>query len=211
MQGVNRFIRDANWFAMVVAVVGGVFLVTMVANASSTISTGISTGGTLDVTGATTLSSTLAVTSLSTLTGGFVSQASSTVSGGAFTSAGALYASSTMNVTGLATLSGNASTTALIVGGDSTHGTVAGIVFGTCAVNPGSISASSTVVTTCTATGVRLLDKVFVTPQNEPNQIIFVGASSTAADTIQIALYNTGATRGAFDPGSQTWSWMAIR
>lgn len=104
------------------------FLVTLmvvsVASASTTINTNIDTGGTLAVTGATTLSSTLAVTGVTTLTGlsthtaGFVAQASSTVVG-AFTTTGAVAHGSTLAVTGattltgLATLNGGASTTAL--------------------------------------------------------------------------------------------------
>jgi hypothetical protein len=213
MRGVKIFIRNANWFSMSVAVVAGVFLVTLFANASSTISTDISTGGVLGVTG------------LSTLTGGYVSQASSTVSGGAFTSAGALYASSTMNVTGLSTLTGGylsqASSTVVgtttITGPGNSAGLVLAstaisqLLFGTCAVNPGAIAASTTVVATCAATGVNTGSKVFVTPASSTNQVVFTSASSTGTGTISIAFYNIGSPSGSVTPTALTFSWLAIQ
>lgn len=61
--------RSNNW-AVVALVVMFVFAFVSVVQAATTISTNISTGGTLSVTGAATLSSTLAVTGASTLTGG---------------------------------------------------------------------------------------------------------------------------------------------
>lgn len=85
------------------------------------------------------------------------------------------------------------------------------LLFGTCSVDLPAIAASSTAVATCTATGVTTADKVFVTPASAPNQIIFTSASSTAADTIQVAAYNTGATEGSINPAAATWSWMAVR
>ncbi len=85
------------------------------------------------------------------------------------------------------------------------------LLFGTCSVDFGAIAASTTVMATCTATGVTTTDKVFVTPASLENQIILVSASSTAADTIQVAAYNTGATVGSINPAAATWSWMGIR
>ncbi len=212
MRGVKTFIRNANWFSMSVAVVAGVFLVTLFASASSTISTDISTGGVLGVTG------------LSTLTGGYVSQASSTVTS-TFTTAGALYASSTVNVTGLSTLTGGylsqASSTVVgtttITGPGNSAGLVLNttaisqLLFGTCAVNPGAIAASTTVVATCAATGVNTGSKVFVTPASSTNQIVFTSASSTGTGTISIAFYNIGSPSGSVTPTALTFSWLAIQ
>ena len=159
---------------------------------------------------------------------GFVSQASSTVAS-TFTISGALYASSTANVTSLSTLTGGfVSQASSTVVGTTTIGVVAGsgnstglvlgsqavnqFLFGTCAVSPGGITGSTTVSTTCSATGVNAGSKVFVTPQNEPTGIIFTGASSTGAGVIQVSLYNAGATSSAaYNPGSQTWSWFAVQ
>src|SRR5262245_42136604 len=61
--------QGSGWMAAVVAALS-VFAIVSVVQAATTISTDISTGGTLAVTGASTLSSTLDVTGLSTLTGG---------------------------------------------------------------------------------------------------------------------------------------------
>lgn len=188
MQKVITFVRNANWFAMSVSVVAGVFFITAVANASSTISTNISTGGTLDVTGAATLSSTLGVTGLSTLTGGFVSQASSTV-------------------VATTTIVGPGNSAGLVLNTTA----ISQLLFGTCAVNPGAITASTTVVATCTATGVNTGSKVFVTAASSTNQIVFTSASSTGANTISIALYNIGSPSGDVTPTALTFSWLAIQ
>ncbi|MBI4088277.1 hypothetical protein HY418_02765 [Candidatus Kaiserbacteria bacterium] len=200
MQKVITFVRNANWFAMSVSVVAGVFFITAVANASSTISTNISTGGTLDVTGAatlsstlgvtgaSTLSSTLGVTGLSTLTGGFVSQASSTV-------------------VATTTIVGPGNSAGLVLNTTA----ISQLLFGTCAVNPGAITASTTVVATCTATGVNTGSKVFVTAASSTNQIVFTSASSTGANTISIALYNIGSPSGDVTPTALTFSWLAIQ
>lgn len=114
----------------------------------------------------------------------------------------------------LTTLTGltNASTTLASFGSSGT--TIAGIVFGTCAVDPQSITASSSalVATSCSAAGVVSGDKVFVTaPTALEDTLILVGASaSTTANYIEIKLHNTGNT-GDVDGASRTWSWMAIR
>jgi len=57
--------------------------------------------------------------------------------------------------------------------------------------------------------------EVFVTPYITDASIIFTSASSTAADTIQVSVYNTGWVSGtpgtAVDPADNTWSWMAVK
>src|SRR3989344_5795571 len=55
MKSSFSFIKDARFPMMIVSVLAGVLFVTMAVNASTTISTNVSTGGTLDVTGLTTL------------------------------------------------------------------------------------------------------------------------------------------------------------
>lgn len=75
MKGVISFIREAHWGSMAVAVVAGVLFVTMVANATTTISTDIVTGGgvyatsSANIDGAVTLGSTLSVAGNVTVTG----------------------------------------------------------------------------------------------------------------------------------------------
>jgi fibronectin-binding autotransporter adhesin len=163
---MNTFLTRGQGWVAVALVVACVFAGVGIVQAATTISTNISTGGTLSVTGAATLSSTLAVTGASTLTGG-----------------------ATVGSSGTA---------------------ITQVLFGTCTVTLGSITASTTAITTCTATGVTTSDKVFVTPYITNNGIFMVSASSTAADTIQIAVHNVGYT-GAVNPDDNSWRWMAIR
>jgi fibronectin-binding autotransporter adhesin len=109
MQGVTKFIRNANWLSIMAASVAGTFLVVSVANATTTISTDISTGGnvyassTMAVTGAVNLYSTLNVTGVTT-----VGNASSTLltNSGASWFGGAITDTSTLTVSGTATHSG---------------------------------------------------------------------------------------------------------
>ena len=165
----------------------GLLISAMAANASSTISTNISTGGTLTVdttsilTGAVTMSSTLIV-------------------------AGTLTATGAIN-TATASSTGLVKVDSLTVGSGTT---VSNLLFGTCYVNLPSAVASSTVVADCTATGVTTSSKIFVTVASSTNHIIFTGASTTAVDTIQVSVYNTGVL-GTINPDGAVWSWMAVR
>ncbi len=231
-------------------VIVGVFAVVALAQAVTTISTDITTGGALSVTGLTTLGN-ASSTILSAYTAYFGGSATTTIS-----STGAVSILGTLNVTGLTTL-GNASstilsagfaefgstgtttittagwigvastspTTALGVTGTTTSSTgmrigalgsgITMMQFGTCAVDFPSTNASTTSVANCTANGVSTLDRVFITPQNVPNQFVVTGASSTAAgNVIQISGFNLGTQGGAgsaVDPASATYSWMAVR
>lgn len=177
---------------------------------------------TLMVTGAATLHNTLAVTGITTLTGALnFGTASSTAGGTALlkvptinSDTGAIsFGNENLTTTGAinfatASSTGLANLDSAAIGNGTT---VDQFLFGTCTVNFGSITASSTAVTTCSATGVTTGHKVFLTPVLTDNQIIFTSASSTANNVIQVAAYNTGATVGAIDPASATWAWMAIK
>ncbi len=90
---------------------------------------------------------------------------------------------------------------------------ISALLFGTCAYTPGvAITASTTKSTNCTsATGVISTDRVFVTPRNLDANLIFVSASSTADDVIQVSVFNTGIATGTFQPTPATWDWMVIR
>lgn len=106
----------------------------------------------------------------------------------------------------------NASGTAVSIG----NGTpLKKLLFGSCTVTIGSVIASTTAMATCTATGVVPGDKVVVIPYINNPSIIFNSASSTAADTIQVAVYNTGWVSGAsgvaVNPNDNSWTWMAMR
>ncbi|MBI2627908.1 MAG: hypothetical protein HYW71_00520 [Candidatus Niyogibacteria bacterium] len=90
---------------------------------------------------------------------------------------------------------GTASSTSLVVGGDSTNGTITGIISGICTFSNKTIAASTTVGVQCAATGVRTGDRVFVTATSSlPQNFIISSASSTAADTIGLYIYNSGQT-----------------
>lgn len=174
----------------------------------------LSVAGTLGVTGASTLSSTLTVSGLSSF-----GQASSTRFSVFDTAYFGGSATSTFSSAGALTLAGNlvlttASSTGLAsldsIKISAVGDTISDIQFGTCTVTIGSITASTTAMATCTATGVTTTHKVFVTPYITDNGIFMVSASSTDVDTIQVAVHNVGYT-GAINPADNVWSWMAIK
>ena len=180
--------------------------------AATTVGNSVSIGGTLGVTGATTLSSatlssTLAVTGATTLS------ATTTISANGASVLGVNNLSG-VPIFEVDTTNSRASTTALAIGGGTT---VSKLLFGTCAVDPQSITmgTSSPVSTSCAATGVVSGDTVFVTPpidtEGASNWLQFEGASaSSTTGYIEITLFNASSTRNIDGP-SRTWKWMAIR
>ncbi|HEY4482890.1 MAG TPA: hypothetical protein VI953_01820 [Candidatus Paceibacterota bacterium] len=206
-----------------------VLLIGQVVGASSTISTNISTDGTLSVTGIVNASSTLQATGDITTYGGgtfgnsatadqyvFVGtlQASSTALFGGQANfydsigVGTATPATTVGIVGTTTM-----TRGLVVGGATTGTPISAVMMGTCTYNPGAaIVASTTLSTNCTgATGVRNGDRVFVTPRSLANYLTLTSASSTATDdVVQVSVYNMG-YGGPITPASATWSWMAIR
>ena len=92
---------------------------------------------------------------------------------------------------------------------------VTALRFGTCTFDPASMNASTTRSTNCTsATGVRANDRVFVTLRSMPNGIVFVSASSTADNVIQITISNTGwgpPNGAAINVPSTQIDWMSLR
>jgi len=96
---------------------------------------------------------------------------------------------------------GTASSTNLIVGGDSTNGNLAGMIFGTCNIVTKTIAATSTAGVACTsATGITTSYTVFVQatssltahlkPANATSEFVITGASSTAVNTIGVQIFN---------------------
>ena len=233
-----KFEKTSRFFALTTGIVLSVLLVVGIVSAATTISTSITTGGSLTVSGSATLGDASGDVILST--GGFQASSTALFGSGTtfygnltvdkaatttvtFNQAGINFDSNTFvidpnaNRVGVLTATPNttlevvglASTTQLVVGGNGS--TLGGVVFGTCVVDFGSITASTTLSANCTATGVRTSDVVFVTPTATTTRLIFTSASSTAANTIQVSMYNTGATGGVVDPDASTWGWMAIR
>lgn len=126
MKGFANWAYNASWFTLGIAVASVLLFGIVAVQASTTISANIETGGTLGVSGLSSLAgfqstasssvgSTLNVTGVSTLAG-LVSSASSTFTG-------ALQASSTLQATGATTLFGTLSVTgASTLTGDITGG-----------------------------------------------------------------------------------------
>lgn len=179
---------------------------------------GGSATSTFSSTGALSLISTLNVTGVTTLTGNLVLTTASSTGTVKFSTinsdTGAIsFSDENLTTTGAMnfdTASSTGATAFHTVKVSSVGDVVSDIQHGTCTVTIGSITASSTAMATCTATGVTTSHKVFVTPYITNNGIFMVSASSTADNTIQIAIHNVGYT-GAVDPADNVWSWMALR
>ena len=150
-----------------------------------------------------------ASTSMIDMSDGFVSSASSTVDA-ALTVSGAFRGQGAVTATGLTTL-GSASTTVLSttgnlyvngvattsqlnVGGTVTGCTISSIIFGSCTLGQVTVAASSTAAGSCTgATGITTSHKVFVSATSSLHaDFIIQAASSSAADTLSVYLYNSG-------------------
>jgi len=101
---------------------------------------------------------------------------------------------------------GEVSVGALIVGDNDT---VYGIEFGTVAVDPASINATTRGATTFTLTGAATTDIIIVNPPSTlDDDLIFAGAAITAADTVTVYLYNP--TAGAINQAEATFSYCWI-
>ena len=119
--------------------------------------------------------------------------------------AGALISETTIEGVDI-TASNAVSVGALQVGDNDT---VYGIEFGTVAIDPASINATSRGATTFTLTGAATTDIIIVNPPSTLNDdLIFAGAAVTAADEVSVYLYNP--TAGSIDQASATFSYVWI-
>ena len=134
--------------------------------------------------------------------------ATTTASNGNFVTQGSVGVASSSPYVALGVTGTTTSSAGMVIG--ATGSPINKLLVGTCTVTAGSITASSTLSVDCAATGVATGDKVFVTPYISDNGIVFVSASSTATNVIQVSLFNVGLT-GAVNPADNLWSWMAIR
>lgn len=163
-----------------------VFAFVSVVQAATTISTNISTGGTLTVTGASTLTgavsaeSTLAVTGAATL-------------------------SSTLAVTGVSTLSGG-----VAVG--ATANTVTDMSIGYCTIPATTVAASSTAFANCTTNiTISTSDRVIVQATSSlPANFLIQAASTTGATTINVRIFNSGTIAGTAT-GINSFNFWAAR
>ena len=76
-------------------------------------------------------------------------------------------------------------------------------------INPASIAAATSAEQTFTVTGLTTADKVFVIKPSATAGVGIVNARVSAADTLAITFMN--ATAGAVDPGSESYTVVAIR
>jgi len=84
------------------------------------------------------------------------------------------------------------------------------IADGTVAVDPASISATSSAETSVTIAGVAAGDIVmFNVPASLETGLVFSGARVSAADTVQLRLTNVTAI--SVDGASRTWSYIVFR
>lgn len=205
MKSLVSYVTRSTFTVVTAAVVGVLFVVGLV-SAATTISTNISTGGTLSVTGASTLAA-ASTTLLSANFAQFGGTGTTTVTTAGWLGVGTTSPTTELGVTGTTTSSAGARIGA--VGSGITQ-----LLFGTCAVDFPNAVASTTVVANCTATGVSTLDKVFVTPASTTDFMIITGASSTGSNTIQISAFNLGTQGGAgaaVNMDTKIYSWMAVR
>jgi len=84
--------------------------------------------------------------------------------------------------------------------------TVYGIEFGTVALDPASIAATTKGTVTFTLTGAATTDLIVMNPPALNDDLIFAGASVTAADTVTVYIYNP--TAGAINDTERTWSYI---
>ncbi|HEY9582706.1 MAG TPA: hypothetical protein VJK09_00085 [Candidatus Paceibacterota bacterium] len=210
----NDFLKYAGAVAICLSVVGMV-------SAATTISTDISTGGTLAVTGASTLTGAVTHSASTTLANDlwFSEAATSTVG---FATAGLNFDSSTFvidpnsNMVGILTatpataleVAGTASSTNTVVGGGTS---LAKIVSGICQIPATTVTASSSAHADCTATGIAAGDRVFLQATSSlAANFIIQSASSSAAGNINLRIFNTGHIGGTAAGPAAIYYW-AVR
>jgi len=108
----------------------------------------------------------------------------------------------TLHVGGAASIDG-----ALTIGTSSVS--IAKIIGGVCSVEfVGTLVGNEATTSLCTATGVVAGDRIMVTPFWLEDGLSFQAASSTAADTIRIAIWNSSSS--AITAAAWNWQWFAF-
>lgn len=220
--------------AGVLSAVGNTSLVTASTTGAVSVAGALWVGGNATTTaaGAIATQSTLTVAGLSSL-----GQASTTVfsahtayfgatATSSFTSAGVLTLQNeetisnstngtiTLGATNMV-LVGTASTSAIKVGDEADVSTINGLIFGYCTAASVTVSATSSAMLSCTgATGVAATDRVFVQATSSlPDTFVIQAASSSAADTIQIRVFNmaTSTPSASAATGINSFNFWAVR
>jgi hypothetical protein len=187
----NKLYSTSRFAAVVLASIVGVFVVVSTVSATTTISTNINTEGTLTVTGQSALAT--------------ASTTDVTVAGSLWVNG---YATTTAS-------NGNIATKGSVTVG-TTGRAVNDLVYGYCTISDsGSITASTTKYFTCTTDSSGNLSathRVFVQATSSlPANLVVKAASSTAANTIQLEIYNLAITAGAVAPGAISLNYFGIK
>ncbi|MBI1974601.1 MAG: hypothetical protein HYS51_02010 [Candidatus Zambryskibacteria bacterium] len=217
--------RMTKIISVVLAVVFGVLVVSLVADAVTTISTNVDTDGNLVVDGTSTLTGLTSMVQASSTrfsvhdTAYFGGSATTSI-----TSAGVITLTNgetianatdgTVTITAdVVKLVGTASSSAIRVGDEDSSTLINAIVSGYCTAASVAVAATSTGTLLCnSATGVDSGDRVFVTATSSlAGHFAITAASSSAADVIQIRVFNeatTTADSGTDDTGVNSfWFW----
>ena len=176
-----------NILSVVISTLVSVLFVAASVSAVTTIDLNVNTGGTLTVTGLSSLAN--ASTTVMSTSGNFM------VGGRATTTAS----------------SGNIETQGTITVGSS--GTaITSMVSGVCGLAATTVAASSTAMGSCIgATGILSGDRVFVTATSSMQaNFIVQAASSTASNIIQVNIFNTGTIAGTSAGPTALYFW-AVR
>ena len=150
------------------------------------------------------------------MNGNLIVDGTSALDGGASTTNASLSGALWVGGNATTTAAGNISTSGTLDVGGGTA--VNSLVFGYCTIsNSANIVATSTAYFDCTgATGVATTHRVFVQATSSlPAEFVVQAASSTAADTINLRIFNTGYRDGvgigATAPGAISLNFWAVR
>ena len=84
------------------------------------------------------------------------------------------------------------------------------VLYGAINIDSPSINANTSSVITITLTGVSVGDHILIMPPSDiEGDLLFQGASVTAANTVQVRLYNLAGS--PLDGASKTWNYLVIR
>ena len=201
--------------------------------AATTIDTNINTGGTLTVTGASSL------TGLATLLGGATTTTLTLLNGEVISNAtdGTIQIAAIASTTSLVLLNGEtitngtdgtitlgatnvvlvgtASTSAIQVGDEPAAPVINGLVHGYCSFADTNITASTTGYVDCTSSVTGALttsDRIFVQATSSlDTAFIIQAASSTGVSTINIRMFNTGIGTADGTVGAASVNFWAVR
>lgn len=222
MYSFRRFFTNRGPVSVVLSVILSVLFVVTVVEAATTISTNITTGGTLDVTGQTTLIQASSTRMSVHDTAYFGGTATTTInSAGLITLTNGETIGNTTDgdITLTATnvvLVGTASSSAITVGDESVP-TINGLSFGYCNFTDVTVTASSTEFFDCTTNTASTLvvgDRVFVQATSSfDTGFIIEAASTTGVSTINVRIFNASGHLGAPDTtlGGTSLNFWAVR